>query len=115
MGTLNNNCEGLYTKYLHKNSSTSSIDPSGILSPNGSLLAAEFNFSNESTTVDSNCSRECSDGFYLHQELGSCRPQCAVWELTFSTTGFAINITALCLAPIFIVVAFVIIALQWKT
>ena len=92
-----------------------SIDSSGVLSPNESLLAAEFSSRNESAAVGSNCSRECSDGFYLHQELGSCRPQCGVWELTSPTTGFAIRITSLCLATIFVVVVLVVIALQWKT
>ena len=92
-----------------------SIDSSRVLSPNQSLLAAESNSRNESAAVGSNCSRECSDGFYLHQELNSCRPQCGVWELTSPTASFAISITSLCLAATFVVVVLVIIALQWKT
>ena len=114
---MNNNCEGLYTvkSTYTKIFSSLSIDLSGILSPNQSLLAAESSSSNESATVGSNCTRKCSDGFYLHQELGSCRPQCGIWELTSSTAQVAIGITALCFATIFIVVVFVIIALQWKT
>ena len=85
-------------------SSTLSLDSSGILSPNQSLLTAESSSSNESATVGSNYSRECSDGFYLHQEHGSCRPQCGIWEVTSSTTSFALSVTALCLATISIVV-----------
>ena len=88
----------------------SSLDSSGI----GSLLAVESSSSNESTAVDSNCSRECSDGFYLHQGLGSCRPQCAIWELTSSTAQVVVGIIALCFAAIFIVVDFVVTALQWR-
>ena len=93
----------------------SSIDSSGVSSLNQSLLAAESNSRNEGAAVGSNCSRECSDGFYLNQDLNSCRPQCGVWELTPSTTGFAISITSVCLATTFVVVVLVIIALQWKT
>ena len=93
---------------------TSSLDSSGILLPNGSFLAAESSSSNESATVGSNCSRECSDGFYLHQELGSCRPQCAIWELTSSTAQVVVAIISVCFAAIFIVVDLVVTALQWK-
>ena len=90
-------------------------DSSGMSSTNQNILAAESSFRDYSATAGSNCSRECSDGFYLHQELGSCRPQCGALELTPSTAQLATAITSLCFAAIFIVVDLVISALQWKT
>ena len=90
-------------------------DSSGMSSTDQSILATESSFRNYSATAGSNCSRECSDGFYLHQELDSCRPQCGAWELTPSTAQLATAITSLCFATVFIVVDLVISALQWKS
>jgi len=63
--------------------------------------------------VSSNCSRECSDGFYLHQQLGSCRPLC---EFT-STTSSAVTVITLiliCCGLISAAVILVVSVLQWK-
>ena len=64
--------------------------------------------------VGSNCSRECSDGFYLHQELGSCRPLC---EFTSSTTSSAVTVITViltCCGLISAAVILVVSVLQWK-
>ena len=90
-------------------------DSGGMPPTNQSILDLESSLENYSGVAGSNCSRECSDGFYLHQELGSCRPQCGAWQLRPSTAQLATAITSLCIATIFIVVDLIISALQWKT
>ena len=86
---------------------------------NWSILAVESSSRNYNATAGLNCSRNCSEGFYLHQELGSCRPKCGVWEInaTSSTTEFIVivKITSLCFTASFTIVVLVISALQWKT
>ena len=90
------------------------LESSGSSQLNESGLAAPSTPGNCSYT-GSNYTRECSDGFYLHRELDSCRPQCGIWEPNWSSVALEtlVNITtsiSLLLGIAFLVIA----ALQWK-
>ena len=90
------------------------LESSGISQLNESGLAAPSTPGNCSAT-GSNYTRECSDGFYLHRELDSCRPQCGIWEPSRSSSALETLVyvatgVSLLLGSAFLVIA----ALQWK-